>query len=364
MKSLRRARSTAPRVRSTPARLDRCRSPPLNPLRAFLASLGRHATLLLAGAVFIGVALPPLASVLRPTLPLWIFVLTALTLLRIELAEVARRIRRPAPIALLLLWLLVGAPLLMTAVLRLVDLPRGLAEPLVLWSASPPLASSPAVAILVGLDASLALVLMVAGTFLVPLTVPPLVLALLGLRLEIGLGELMLRLALFVGGAAIAATIVRRLVGPARLARHADEVNGATVIAIVLFGIAVMDGMQDWLRTRPADAALYAAATLGATLGMQGVATLGFLGMGRRDALTVGLVSGNRNMAIVWANLGSAAPPEVMLYFAVIQLPIFILPALLRPVYAWAMRGGARVDSGETAPLASARRIAGEGEQG
>jgi len=46
-------------------------------------------------------------------------------------------------------------------------------------------------------------------------------------------------------------------------------------------------------------------------------------------------------MAIIWANLGGAAPPEVMLYFAVIQMPIFILPALLRPVYAWAMRRGA-----------------------
>jgi hypothetical protein len=36
-------------------------------------------------------------------------------------------------------------------------------------------------------------------------------------------------------------------------------------------------------------------------------------------------------MAIVWANLGGAATPELTLFFAAVQLPI--LPALLEPAY-------------------------------
>ena len=40
-----------------------------------------------------------------------------------------------------------------------------------------------------------------------------------------------------------------------------------------------------------------------------------------------------RKVAVVWANLGSAATPELMLFFAAVQLPIYVLPAALRPVY-------------------------------
>ena len=38
-------------------------------------------------------------------------------------------------------------------------------------------------------------------------------------------------------------------------------------------------------------------------------------------------------MAVVWANLGGAASPELSLFFASVQLPIYVLPALLKPVY-------------------------------
>jgi BASS family bile acid:Na+ symporter len=305
---------------------------------AILAFLGRHATRLLVGAIFIGVALPPLAAVLRPYLSLWIFLLTVSTLLRVDPAAVIAHAKRPGRIILILAWILLATPLLMVAVLSFIPLPRGLVEPLVLWSASPPLASSPAFAFLVGLDGPLALLLMVTATFLMPFTVPPLVLALIGLKLDIGVFELMGRLVLFVGVAAAIAFAVRRLIGPLRMARRATELNGLTVVALVLFGIAVMDGMQAHLRERPGEVLLYAAVTFGATLVQQAVATVAFLWLGRVDALTTGLVTGNKNMAIIWANLGVAAPPEVMLYFAVIQLPIFILPAALRPVYRWALR--------------------------
>jgi bile acid:Na+ symporter, BASS family len=314
-------------------------APDLNPLLASLGFLGRHATPILAGSVFIGIAVPPLAAALRPHLPVWIFLLTVATLLRVEPVELLRQARRPLRLLLLLAWILLASPLLTAAIGHMLGLPRGLLEPLVLWSMSPPLAASSAFAFMVGLNGSLALLLMVAATFLMPLTVPPLALALIGLKLEIGVVELMTRLAVFVGGAAVVAAAARRLIGPERLARCSLEASGFAVITFVLFGIAIMDGVQATLRSAPGQMLAYTAFTFAATLGMQGVTTLVFLALGRMDALTAGLVAGNRNMAIVWANLGAAAPPEVGLYLAVIQLPIFILPAALRPLYRRAMRG-------------------------
>jgi predicted Na+-dependent transporter len=255
------------------------------------------------------------------------------TLLRVEPRELARLARRPVRLLVLLLWLLIVSPLLAIAIGRVFGVPHAMLEPLVLWSMSPPLAASSAFAFMVGLNGSLALLVMVAATFLMPLTVPPLALALIGLRLEIGVLELMARLAVFVGGAALVAAAARRLIGPARLARSTLEASGFAVVTFVLFGIAVMDGVQEMIRSAPGQMVLWTLFTFAASLGMQGVTTLAFLRLGRLDALTAGLVAGNRNIAIVWANLGSAAPPEIGLYVAVIQLPIFILPAVLRPVY-------------------------------
>jgi hypothetical protein len=56
-------------------------------------------------------------------------------------------------------------------------------------------------------------------------------------------------------------------------------------------------------------------------------------------------------MAIVWANLGGAATPELTLFFAAVQLPI--LPALLKPAYR-------RLGAGEP----HGRRAGGSGASG
>ncbi len=78
----------------------------------------------------------------------------------------------------------------------------------------------------------------------------------------------------------------------------------------------------------------YCLGALGASLGLQAVSYLSFGWLGRSSALTVGLVGGNKNMAVVWASLAAAAnSPDLMLYFACAQLPIYLLPAALAPIY-------------------------------
>jgi BASS family bile acid:Na+ symporter len=305
----------------------------------FLGFLGRHATALLAGAVFIGLAAPPLAALLRPLLATLIFLLTAATLIRIDWPAVLWHARRPGRLALVLGASLVLSPLLAAVAARLLRLPMPLEQAVVLWAASPPLTSAPAIAMLVGLDGALALLGMVGGTLLMPLTLPPLVLWLIGLELHIGVFELMARLALFVGGAMALALVSRKLIGAARVARRGTEIAGLTVLILVLFAIAIMDGVRDTILARPLEAVLYVAAGFGFTLALQLVTTLAFLRLGRVAALTIGMLCGNSNLAIVWASLGHGVTPELMLFFAVIQLPIYMLPAALAPVYRWLTDG-------------------------
>jgi bile acid:Na+ symporter, BASS family len=303
-----------------------------------LAFFGRHAPALLAVGIFIGLVLPGLAALLRPLLASLVFCLAAATMIRIEWPQVAAHVRQPARIALVLAWGLVVSPVLAAAVVARLDLPPGLAHAIVIWSASPALISAPALAFLLGLDGSLALIVMVGGSLLMPLTLPPLALGLLGVSLEIGVAALMGRLVLFIGGAVLVAALARRLIGTAKIGRITDEINGFNVVLLVLFGIAIMDGMREVAASRPGELALYCAAAFAAALTQQLLGTLVFLWCGRVPALTVGMVCGNRNMASVWASLGVLAPPELTLFLVALQLPIYLLPVILRPLYRWVGR--------------------------
>jgi bile acid:Na+ symporter, BASS family len=208
-----------------------------------------------------------------------------------------------------------------------------LTQGLVLWAASPPLISVPAIALLLGLDGALALVAMVAGTLFMPFTLPPLVLGLIGLELGLSVPALTLRLTLFIGGAAIVAALVRRLCGVPWLRRHTLELSGLNVLILLLFAIAIMDGVTARLLREPHAVLFYAVTALSASVLLQALSFLVFSRLARIPALTIGLVGGNKNMAIVWANLAGAASPELSLFFAAMQLPIYVLPALLKPVY-------------------------------
>lgn len=298
-----------------------------------LAFLGRHAPGLLATGIFVGLALPSLAALLRPLLGALVFCLAAATMIRIDWPQVAAHIRQPVRIVLVLGWGLVASPVLVAAIATRIGLPAGLTHAVVIWSASPALISAPALAFLLGLDGSLALIVMVGGSLLMPLTLPPLVLGLLGVSLKIGIAELMLRLVLFIGGALLLATTVRRLIGAVRIARLANEINGFNVLLLVIFAIAIMDGVREIAATRPGELLLYCATAFAASLAQQLLGTVVFLRFGRVPAMTVGMVCGNRNIASVWASLGAFATPELTLFLVTLQLPIYILPAVLRPLY-------------------------------
>ena len=305
----------------------------LNVLHRPLAFLGRHAAGFMAAGIFVGLALPGLSTRLRPLLPTFVFLLAVATMIRIDGPEVLAHIRRPGRLALVLVWGLVVSPIVTAWLVARLPLPAGLAQAIVIWSAAPALISAPAIAFVLGLDGSLALVVMVAGSFLMPVTLPPLVLGLLGVKLELGIAALMVRLVLFIGGAAALAAIARRLLGAARMVRRREELGGFNVVLLVLFAVAIMDGVGDIALHRPRELLLYIACATAVSLGQQILGTLVFLWHGRVEALTVGLVCGNRNMASVWASLGAFAPPELTLFFIAVQLPVYILPILLRPLY-------------------------------
>lgn len=295
-------------------------------------------TVLPAG-VFLGLALPDLAARLNPMLPAAVVALLVLSMLRIDWPSLRLTLGRPLVSALAVGWVLLALPALVWIATALLGLPDELRRSLVLVAAMPPILSAPALSLLLGLDAATALVTVVAATLLVPLTLPPMAALVLppmgGSDAVAAIAEplvLFARLASVVGGALLVSLALRRLAGAARLARRAAEIDGIGVILLLLFAVALMDGVAGRIASRPQDVALYAAAAFAANLGMQVLGAAAFRRAGMRSAATIGFVSGNRNAALLLAVL-PGAEPALLLFVAVAQFPIYLLPSLLLPLY-------------------------------
>jgi BASS family bile acid:Na+ symporter len=305
----------------------------LGPLRILLEWSARHGGTLLAGCIFVGVAVPPLAAMLRETLTITVAGLMTLVLLRIDLAQVLAYLRRPLMVLALLVWLLLVCPLLAYGLVRLTGLDGALGAALVIMATGCAATSSPAFARLVGLDASISLVAAVLSTLLIPFTAPPLALGLLGIDLAISLEGLMARLATIVGLPLLLALLIRRVTPPERLAGWSGMVDGTVVVLLVMYGIGVMDGMQAKLLSEPAWVAAGLALAFAGNFGLNAATALAFLPAGRRVALAAGLLSGNRNMALYLAVLPATTDSRILLFFALCQFPLFLSPFLLRPIY-------------------------------
>lgn len=306
-----------------------------------LAFLNRHARPILAVGIFAGLALPELAALLRPLMEAAVVMSLSLSLLRIDWPTVGAWGKRPLRAVAALGWILLLAPVLTFLAARLMDLPHGLSVALVFAAAAPPVTASPAFALLLGLDAALALVLLVAGTAFLPLTLTAVAFWLLDPESSAGLAPFLLRVAVYIVLPFLFSGVTRRLVSRERLDTHAVEINGLIVLALVVFAIAVMDGVAARLLADPWTVGTFTVAAFTLNLVLQAIGTTFFFWLGPRGALTMGLVSGYRNMAIMLVLTAGIAGPDMWLYVAIAQFPIFVMPMLTNPLYRRVLALGA-----------------------
>ncbi len=313
------------------------------PIRRFLEFLNSRASSVLAACLFVGIVLPDLARLARPVLLPAVLFLLASAILRMDWSKLAEPLARPLRLVFLVLLLMVAIPCLVAGLTKLVPLPGELALAIGLFATAPMLVSVTAYALMLGLDARWALVLLVATSLALPLLLPPLALALLGLQVEAGPLALTGRLALLVGGAFAAAYIVRRVAGLAWLQRNDGAIGGAGVFVLVLFAFGAVDGFADTLRAEPAKVAIFMLAAFAANYGLQGLAALLLiplekpLGLARSQTLAAALAAGNRNFALVVGAIGAPSGSDLFLFFTCIQFPIYMIPLFLGGLYRRAL---------------------------
>lgn len=301
-------------------------------VRVFLLRLVPRGPTILALGVLVGLVFPTLADLVRPSMPVMIFIIVLGTLLRTDGKAVIAVLGRPAFSVLLPATVMVACPVLIGLIAYRFGLGAELALALVLATAAPPSSGTAAVARMLGLDGTVPLAVTLLCMALAPLTVP----LLAGWFGGIGLSafDLVLRLAVLVGGAEGVALLLRRFAG-SQLQSHGEAVDRIVVVALLVFVVATMAGVRAQIEADWQSALLCLALAFACNIGLQGVGAVLLPGT-LAERLTVGLILGNRNVGLVWSALGAAASPRMALFFAATQLPIYLTPRLIDLLISYA----------------------------
>lgn len=312
------------------------RVPPADPDRdasAVLAFLSRNAAWVLALGVFAGLLLPGLAALLRPLLPVAVGGLLVLSVMQTSYAEFRRQIDRPRVPVIIVLCLLLASPALAWALVDALGVPDGLKPPLVLMAAAPPIMAAPAMALMLRLSAPRMLVIVAGATLLAPFTLGLAAEWFVGAGLRIDSLQLALRLAALIGGCFGVAAILRLSLGARRINQHKPFIDVLGLALLLTFAVAIMDGVAHRLAAETGYVLAVIAISFVANVLLQLAGGAAFYATGARSALTVAFACGNRNMGLLLAVLPETTAPDTLLYFAVAQIPLYTLPALLSPMY-------------------------------
>ncbi len=326
-------------------------------LRNLLSLAGRNGPLMLFQGVLIGLVVPPLADAARPLLGFAVFVFTLGAFLKVDFVSFRQALEPRALAACMLMWTIFGVPMVMLGVISLCRPEAGLAQGMMLCMLSPPVGSAAAIAAMLGLSAPLSLLVTVIATVLSPFYLPSLASLFAGYQLDIDPLAMTERLLIIVGGACASATLLRRYAARF-VSDNPHAMTGIAVLGLILVAIGAMRGMQSYFIAHPREVASSLLLAFAVNTGFQVLGAVLFAPMGRLRALTVGLVSGNRNVTLVWAAAGASlmGHQKVELYLAMSVFPIFMLPALTKWPIALLLRADPLVASRGPQPVVARKR--------
>jgi len=310
-----------------------------------LAWLGTQGTRAIAALVFIAIAAPPLGELLRPFVTEAIFLLLCISFMRVDTGALRGHVRRPGIVLSATIWTTVAVPLIIGSVSHATGLDArspDLFLALMLQALASPMMASPALAGLMGLDATLVLITLVTSTALVPLTAPLFAYLFLGATLALSPLALGMKLAAILAGAVLAATLIRWSFGADAIKRHKAPIDGLNVLVLFVFVAAVMGDVAADFLANPLKMIGLLALAFTVFFVLLGATTLIFRSIGRERAISLGLMVSLRNMGLMLAATDGVLPGTTWLYFALSQFPIYLSPQLLKPLVArWTRRQSA-----------------------
>ena len=303
-----------------------------------------------------GFLLPALAAPLRAAIPYLIAVLLFVAWLRITdssgtnaslWARFAflkdRKLISGVLVAQLVL------PLLLYFLLSLSGIPAIWCMAAVLVAAAAPVSGGPNIVLLMKGDASLALRWLTVGTMLMPLTSIPVLTLLLPTEPRLAVGLAIVKLLFIITIAMFAAIAVHNYGwGKAMKTPRSQEIlDGIAAILLASMVIGLMSAVHHPTSTVPVMAKmLLVAITINVGLQLLGIAlanlsrslgrSLGHslsLSLSKQAVVSVGVLNGNRNIALFLAALPVGVTEPLLLFIACYQIPMYLTPLIGRHLY-------------------------------
>jgi hypothetical protein len=307
----------------------------VNAPAAALAWLGRQGTRALATMMVIGVGTPPLGKLLNPFVPEAIFLLLCIAFFRVDVAALRRQLERPALPLAAAAWTMLAVPIIFGVICLVAGIETRAPDVfvgLMMQALAPPMMAAPAFASLMGLDVTLILVALVFSSAMAPVTALTFAAIFVGPILTLSPVALGLKLFGILAGAALAAAVLRRVVGSAARARYRDEIDGINLIVVFVFVAAMMEHLAEHFYASPLDMLAFAGLALAVNFAVLGLTVVVFALSGLDRALALGLMASQRNMGLMLAAAGGVLPDQVWIFFALSQFPIYLSPQLLTPL--------------------------------
>jgi hypothetical protein len=300
-----------------------------------LSWLGRQGTRAIAALVVIGIAFPPVGSLLKPYVTEAVFILLSIAFLRIDIVGLKTYLRHPTMVLAATAWTSLAVPVLFGVGCHVFDLdkhPSDLFLALMLQAVASPMMAAPALAALMGLDATLVLVTLVTSTALIPFTAPFFVLVFVGSALAISPLILGAKLFAILAGAALVGFTLRHISGLVAIERHKEKINGLNVLVLFVFVAAIMESVGTRFFAAPMMTIAITALAFIVFFAILFLTALLFMPAGRESALALAFMASQRNMGLMLAATGGALPELTWLYFALSQFPIYLSPQMLKPI--------------------------------
>ncbi|MBO6725988.1 MAG: hypothetical protein JJ911_10035 [Rhizobiaceae bacterium] len=290
----------------------------------------RYGKAILVVALLVGIAFPQLADAMKPHVGTLVAILLFLAALRVGPRQAAGSTRDLGRSVMLAFFFQLAMPVAAVAVFLGIGFVGPVALGLILMLAAAPVSGSPNLTIMTGNDPSAALRQLVVGTAMLPLTVIPVFWLWPGLGgAQDVLGAAAWLLALIVV-AAISGFGLRSAFMRQPSLTTLQAVDGLSAIAMGVVVVGLMSAVGPALTSEPLHLAAMLAATVGANLALQIAVALTCRRAGwSADSAALGIVSGNRNIALFLTVLPQHTIDPVMLFVGCYQIPMYLTPALL-----------------------------------
>ena len=302
---------------------------------ATLSWLGRQGTRAVAALVVIGIVLPSIGALLKPFVTEAVFLLLCIAFLRVDAPSFRIYLGRPTLVLAATAWTSLVIPTLLGAsylAFGLKNQSPDLFLALVLQAIASPLMAAPALAALMGLDATLVLCTMVTSTALLPFTAPLFAYAFIGPALTLSPLALGLKLFAILAGSALVGFTVRRMAGLAAVERQKERIDGFNILVMFVFVSAMMESVAARFLAAPIITIGLAALAFLVAFAVLCLTTLLFASAGRERAITLGFTASQRNTGLMLAATAGALPDLSWLYSACTYFPLYLLPLLLHPL--------------------------------